>query len=96
MNLTTEESGVRRSFDEHLDLEYSFDVVDDLGGGYTIVYADLPKCLSVAEYVELLQEWVDQPLNDIKERLSETQENLSYRTAQATQSSSTSGSVRSS
>ena len=35
-----------------LDLRYPFDVVDDPGGGYVIVFRDLPGCLSQADDVE--------------------------------------------
>lgn len=39
---------MRRSLDDYLKLEYTFNVIADPDGGYVIVYPDLPGCLSVA------------------------------------------------
>jgi predicted HicB family RNase H-like nuclease len=43
---------MRRSLDDYLKLEYTFNVIADPDGGYVIVYPDLPGCLSVADSMD--------------------------------------------
>ncbi len=42
-------TAVRKSLEEYLALEYSFHVIADPGGGYVIVFPDLPGCMTQVE-----------------------------------------------
>src|SRR5215216_5880455 len=41
-----------RTLDEYLALDYSLDVIADQAGGYTLVYPDLPGCMTQVETLE--------------------------------------------
>jgi len=48
----------RLSLDEYLRLEYPFHVIPDETGGYTILFPNLPGCMTCVDTLEELPEMV--------------------------------------
>ena len=62
----------RKPLDYYLGLEYTFEVIADLGGGYVIRYPDLPGCLSQTDDInevvpfatEIRELWIETEYED--------------------------------
>lgn len=52
-------TSARRPLDEYLALQYPFNVIADPGGGYVIVYPDLPGCLTQVERADEIAEMAE-------------------------------------